>query len=257
MLALTLIIMQRHLYETVTTIPVLIPCKPGEKEGEATFLGANPLGEPRPVRAFGEADLAHKSKSHPLKSMTDPEREFITAIWALAQGIEKDDRLAISQARDNLHKALARKENFKPDPQLPEEWALELSFARVGEEDEKYLLSSRLSDALDSVRLVLWWSGKRLTPALYCPEPKSALYTYVLTRVSAGEKFGICPFCGVLFLKQRRDQVYCTLKHREAHRVARWRATNAAKSKKGRKVMFAKRGKAVTHTFRNQSRKRR
>lgn len=247
-LVLTLLVMQRGTNDTVTDFPVLIPCKANAQQGLATFLGANPAEGFQPVRAFTDADL---NRDRLAKTMAVAELKVVTALLALSQALEKKDRLAIRQARNDLLTALGRKGRFEPDPATlkdlslidgikPDEVqlaALELCFARIGEEDEKCMLSWRLSEALDSVRLVLWWSGKRFRPALYCPDLKSALYTYVLTRVSARRGLGVCPFCGVLFLKKRADQNYCSVAHREAHRVARWRAANAAKSKrvKGRK----------------------
>jgi hypothetical protein len=238
--------MIRRKYDTVTHMPVLIPCGVEEGEGEATFLGANPLGESRPVRVFTDADL---NPGLLTKTMGFGELKVVTALLELSQALQKKDQLAINNARADLLRATAHQENFTPDPQLMrdlisdgikasevEDWALELSFARLGEEDEKYMLSSRLSDALAPVRIVLWWTGKRFSPALYCPEPKTALYTYVLTGVSTKGGLGLCPFCGNLFRKDRLDQSYCCAAHREAHRVARWRAAKAAKSKRAKKV---------------------
>ena len=98
--------------------------------------------------------------------------------------------------------------------------------------DIGWLFSSVLSGELDSVRLVLWWSGKQFRPALYCSDLKSALYTLILLRLVAGRGWGVCPQCGDFFVQKRRDQTYCTVAHREAHRVARWRATQMASLKR-------------------------
>jgi len=238
-------LMQRGSYNAVTDLAVLIPCKANEQDGVATFLGWNPLGEIQPVRAFTDADL----NSHFFaKTVGNTELKVVTALLALSQALEKRDQLAIRRARTDLLRALAHKENFKPSPKLLKElssegrnseeielFALELGFARLGEVDDRDMLSCRLSEALAPVRLVLWWSGKRFRPALYCPDVKSALYAYVLTRVSASGGLGVCPFCGILFRKVRSDQNYCSIRHREAHRVARWRAAKAAKSEKAKK----------------------
>jgi len=231
--------MQRGSYEAVTDVPVLINCKWDEQQGAATFLEQRPWGAFQPVRVFTDADLKAGSKRNPLKTMTDSERSVFTAICELSRGLEKKDQLAITQARNKLG-AVARKQNVatiggaKSD-QI-ERFAIGLFERAFGDDEEKRLLSLRLSRSLDSVRLVLWWSGERLHPALYCPDPKSALYTYVLTRLNAKRGLGLCPFCGNLFPKERPDQSYCSIRHREAHRVARWRAAKAAKSKRMKKA---------------------
>jgi hypothetical protein len=100
------------------------------------------------------------------------------------------------------------------------------------EADHKWLLSQLVSNALDSVKLVLWLSGKRFQPALYCPDAKAAVYTFLLMKLAAGRGWGVCPYCGQFFIQKRADQSYCAIAHREAHRVSRWRADQAAKAKK-------------------------
>jgi len=254
MLVLTLLFMQRDAYKTVTDLPVLVPCSAREQEGRATFLGQDGL---HPVRAFADSDLTRKSKGNPLRTMLESEQGFFTAIVALQRALGTKDRLAAARAREGLIKAIARKEQvvLDPDhvsqlasspgvnPQRAELMALELYTLRPGEADEKILLSARVSEALGSVRLVLWWSGTKFRPALYCPDLKSALYTFVLMKTVAGQSWGVCPFCGLLFVKSRRNQDYCSIAHREAHRVARWRAAKVSNSKE-------RGGKNVTHKAR-------
>jgi hypothetical protein len=246
--------MQRDKYIAVTELPVLVPCAAREQEGSATFLGELGL---HPVRAFTDSDLTPQSKRNPLRTMLESEQEFFAAIVGLQHALEMKDRLAATRAREKLTTAIARKERvvLDPDhvrqlaafpgvkPERAEMMALELYTLRPGEEDERVLLSVRVSEALASVRLVLWWSGSQFRPALYCPDLNSALYTFVLMKTVAGQSWGVCPFCGLLFVKSRRNQDYCSIAHREAHRVARWRAAKVSKSKK-------KGGKNVTRKTR-------
>src|SRR5262249_15495439 len=111
--------------------------------------------------------------------------------------------------------------------------ALELAILSPEESaDVRLLFSKSVSRELDSVRLVLWWSNNRFRPALYCPDLKTALFTFVLMRVVSGRGWGVCLHCGVFFIQKRSDQTYCTIAHREAHRVARWRASKANRSRK-------------------------
>jgi hypothetical protein len=252
MLLITLLRMQRRTYDTVTDVPILVPCDASEQQGLATFAGES--GEKyQPVRAFTDADLDRDSRKNPLRTMLQFERAFFVGVRALLDGLENNDRLAIARARERLIEAMAHKRGGGSDSDLvrlvassipglkpgrSEKIALELStLGPRSSADEKWLLSTHVSAELESVRLVLWWSGTQFRPALYCPDLKSALYTFVLLKTVAGRGWGICPFCGLLFVQTRSDQNYCSIAHREAHRVARWRATKKGPKtrKKGKK----------------------
>jgi hypothetical protein len=109
------------------------------------------------------------------------------------------------------------------------------------EKDARWLLSRQISRELPSVQLVLWWAGGYFTPALYCPYRPSALYVRALLRLGGNTKaLAVCPHCGNVFIQARRDQQYCSVAHREVHRVARWRAQKKIR-KKIRKQMSKKR----------------
>lgn len=250
--------MQRRNNDTVTEIPVLIPCPRNEQQGLATFLGE--LGyENQPVRPLTDADLDKKSKNHPLRTMWDTERKFFAGLVNLLDGLQDKDQLTITRARERLIEAIALRDGVVVPPDVlhatsamrgikpgdAKKIALDLcTLGSRSSADEKWLLSTYFSQALDSVRLVLWWSGTQFRPALYCPDLKSALYTFVLMRVVAGRGWGVCPFCGLFFVQTRSDQNYCSVAHREAHRVARWRAAKVIKPKK------TKRRKNGTHKTR-------
>ena len=249
--------MQRRNNDAVTDVPVLIPCARNEQQGLATFLGE--LGyENQPVRPLSDADLDKRSQNHPLRTMWDTERKFFAGLVNLLDGLQNKDQLTIIRARERLIEAIALRDGVvvAPDvlratsgmrglkPGQAEKIALDLcTLGSRSSADEKWLLSTYFSQALNSVRLVLWWSGTEFRPALYCSDLKSALYTFVLMRVVAGRGWGVCPFCGLFFVQTRSDQNYCSVAHREAHRVARWRAAKVSKSKK-------KGGKNVTHKAR-------
>jgi len=99
----------------------------------------------------------------------------------------------------------------------------------------RLLMSEEISKALESVRLVLWFSPAGFRIALYCPHVKTALYVFCLLSFVSGAGIAVCPKCGKLFQQQRSNQNYCSIEHREAHRVARWRAAkrSALAKKKG------------------------
>jgi hypothetical protein len=79
------------------------------------------------------------------------------------------------------------------------------------------------SQALREARLVLWWSGKQFIPAIWCEDLEAAVYAVALPMFGGSELLGLCPRCKQIFVRKRSDNDYCTPRHREADRVARWR----------------------------------
>jgi hypothetical protein len=259
MVMLTLMIMKRGRTNTVTRIPILIPCDTHEQIRVATFL--TEFNMPRPVRPVTDADFSSTSRQREEveNTMSDYEKEQFMAVLALLSALGTKDRLAVARARAKATQALALKREadkklgimpaqdndfdfghalsplfgLKPgqEKEAIERWSGYRRGPRA-ETNEKWLLSQVMSEALDSVRIVLWWSGTRFRPALYCPETKAALYMHFLMKIVPGQGWAVCPKCGWVFEQRRPDQNYCSIAHREAHRVARWRAAKLAKTRK-------------------------
>jgi len=254
MLLLTLMAMQRGRINTVTeSIPVLLRCRPNEQEGAATFLAE--LARQTPVRRISAAEFTSKRRfEEALNSMEDYEREHFRAVGLLLNALQSKDEAALGHARELLDKGFALKRAgdiklgivpakednlefgrflipvFGLQPGQEREAIQRWNGYRLGpraEADHGWLLSQLMSDGLDSVRIVLWSFEGQVLPAIYCPDLKSAVYAFLLAR-----KWGICPHCNEFFVQKRPDQIFCTIAHREAHRVARWRAGKAAKSKR-------------------------
>ena len=228
---LTLIIMQRGPYDTVT-LPVLIPCELEEKDGTAAFLPG--LAGVLPVRILGDSDLHADAPFW--KSIPD-QNEFL-AVVRLVGAVNANDQLAAADAAAQLAGGtndMVRK--------------LAREFARSVPSFPREQLERVISKQVKSARLVVWTANGRTTPAIFCPDNQTALFvTALLTRIS-GRGLAICPHCGKPFLRTRSDQEYCTIRHREAHRVARWRkaqkrvkgSTNSRKQKHKRVAKHLKR----------------
>jgi hypothetical protein len=258
MLLLTLFLMQRFRINTVTAIPILIPCRPEEQDGLATFL--RELAQPQPVRVVTKAEFqSERGLKKVLSSMDDTERDHFLAVSALVHALQTKDKLAIARARGLVEQGYAKKREADRKLGITPARENDLEFGRTlirafglqlgqekeaierwngyrhgprAEEDYRWLLSQLFGEALESTRLVLWWSGSQLRPAVYCPDLKAGLYVFFLMTVASGRGWGVCPYCSKFFLQQRSDQNYCTIAHREAHRVARWRAAKVARLKK-------------------------
>ncbi len=95
--------------------------------------------------------------------------------------------------------------------------------------DPELLISRAVSRHLTvGVSLGMWISEDGVRPAIYCGLPQAALAAKLLLGLGKGRGLAVCPYppCGKVFeQKKRSDQEYCTIAHREAHRVARWRMT--------------------------------
>jgi hypothetical protein len=238
--------MQRYRNNAVTAIPILIPCSRDEQQGEATFDQFT-----GPVREVTGEDFSTKTGRHRkfLDSMREDERQHFAAVVSLLNAIEKRDRTAADKARKQLSELRAARPSevdgefdrqfgglIAPYYGLPPEQAEKAWEIWHGRRlppriagDEAKILSYEISEKLAlGVSPVFWWTGRKFTPALFCSDPRLALYVYILTR----KRWGVCPHCGTFFEQQRRDQSYCCIAHREAHRVARWRADQKAKRSK-------------------------
>jgi hypothetical protein len=256
--------MQRPGYNTVTTLAIIVPCDPKDQEGVATFL--QEFSKPQPVREVTELQLMGKggSKSGILPAARIPEGQQALAIVALAPFVKEDDSAKVSKAKEYLRRAFAltREEDkrsgvipaeqddyefgraicplFGLEPSMWKEALERWSGYKLGpnaDRDPKWLFSLLLSNALSDARLVLWSSPSGLRPGLYCPDMETAYFAFFLTKIFLGDGgWGVCPKCGKVFVRKRSDQNYCTIAHREAHRVARWRAKQQVQAiKKGRR----------------------
>ncbi|HLJ85728.1 MAG TPA: hypothetical protein VKZ53_02840, partial [Candidatus Angelobacter sp.] len=229
--------MQRGRNKAVTGFPILIPTTPQKAEGFAAFQGKkNNIG---PVRALRSNDLEGSRKS-----MSEHEAKHFSAITLLIQALGKvPDLLAITRAGEHLSEAYSLKiksdetagRSFQPFPERENAEEERTNFARSLTEllsipagtdvrallkaekcrDPRWLLSYEVSKALKDTKLVLWWNGESFKPAIWCPELKIAFYA----RAVMGT-LRICPHCSEPFAPERPDQDYCSVAHREAHRVA-------------------------------------
>jgi hypothetical protein len=233
---------QRGRINTVTgDVPILVPAARGQRGLPATFaLAGKP---PYLVRVFEDSELERAIQRLP----SDEKAHFLSVV-ELKKALECGDKLALRRATDRLQEALELRP--KPSKDVINAGGNEVNnadlFWKLGNilglspgrelqakdiwygialtpkerENARWLLSRQLSQELLSVQLVLWWTGDHFTPALHCPYAPSALYVRALLL----RTLAICPHCGTPFSPKRRDQQYCSIPHREAHRVARWRA---------------------------------
>jgi hypothetical protein len=199
--------MKRDMYKAVT-IQILIPAPSSEKEGDAYSNQARV-----PVRRFTDNDLTGST----WKQVSGGQQQRILNYVEALRAIEAKDQLALEKAYMGLKAHAGAITRNVTQILLREPGAAQV------------MLANELSGQLEEVRLILWYWKEQMVPALLCPDVATAFLLHVFmsaTGASAGVR--LCPRCGHVFLQKRRDQDYCSIKCREAHRVARFRAEQAA-----------------------------
>ena len=247
--------MSRRTYDPVT-IPVLIPCSPGEYGTRAGFL---PRSRKVRILSLDELNPRTSEGEKMWRSLNGAERERFIALAAFRRAAEARDRPAMEKACERLALGISPAPERAPiSERVVTQWLRTTPLSKVQAAVRKSvaegngvarlllalvkavrteatqphrLISREMSRMLFGVRLVLWWDGKRFLPALYCHDLRSALYVRAMLGIAGGRAIAVCPKCGKPFLQDRSDQDYCSIVHREAHRVARWRAAKKVGSR--------------------------
>lgn len=240
---------QRGAYVSVTEIPVLIPCGEHERDGVANFLPGSVVEPERntlvvrstSVRALRDEELKLGSEAgKKLWSALDADNQArLLGLIGLRSAVEVKDSLAFAQLAKAYQQLFRPSKTARPlaKDEIIGEAAAQL-IALAGVVPARVILALELSRAMERARLVLWWYEKkeRFQPAIYCPDVTTALYVRALLGIAMGNALLVCPKCGKPFLQQRSDQDYCSMRCREAYRVARWRAgKKAAMTSKAKK----------------------
>ena len=110
-----------------------------------------------------------------------------------------------------------------------------------------FWLGGMVNQQLCPARLVYWRIGKNFdlfdpnshamvkVPqfglGIFCPDYKTAM----IVKLMLSKLVRVCPYCGGMFEPRRSDQLYCSARHRDAQRLARWREEQERKRKVRRK----------------------
>jgi uncharacterized C2H2 Zn-finger protein len=200
-------------------LPILVPSVKGEshdgvanfyflKEGPVSRTGSN-------VRLLRNPDISEQA----MRKVLGPEDyELLRATLDLKKARETNDSLLQERAYQKL---------------MPH-----LGWASVNPKVFSYpgwanVHVPRLATLpMEEARLVLWFSGKTdgspspFIPAIYCPNLKTAIFCRAFLSLQT------CPHCGIIFLPEKENVVYCRPAHGHAHRVARMRAKQRGKHAK-------------------------
>jgi hypothetical protein len=220
--------------------------------GQATFLSE--AEQVHHVRAITLKEVKAEAKN-----LRRAEAARFGALLSLKGALESRDQLALNTAKERMKEFYRLRQAEQPkiagfDDDYFERLLGEMIADRVGlspEEAGKYLSGKRTSPRaeanpqrwfsyevsqavgfpLQNAQVVLWWMDGEFRPAIFCPDPKTALYIHTFFLAPAGGLgFRICPYDGEQFFQDRPNQEYCCPAHREAHRVARFRDNKKRKA---------------------------
>lgn len=221
------------------TVSTLIPVQSENGEGRA-FVPVEEEDEdgrpeinyiPRTVRRFTQADLGKTKRGAETLKQVGKYQHLLTLVEYL-RAERDDDAVAaknayekhLKETRSPLVQLVARRMMEKPG-------VSPRAFARDS-------IEHTICRSIESVRLVIWQREGKLAPGLFCPDVSLAFLVHALMS-ALGPKGNVglrlCPKCSGPFLQKRKDQSYCSIRCREAHRVQRFRARKKARdSRKAR-----------------------
>jgi hypothetical protein len=181
----------------------------------------------------------------------DSERKRLAGFIAVRDAIQRRDALAAQKALESMDfqavpelRILREFWRSRPaDPLAQKFAALEKSMHSVSLDEAAERLARVITDELHGkTALVCHWNGAKFLPALLCEDFTSAVYALALVKFATGERgLALCAKCGEIFPQDRSDQDYCSLRCREAHRVARWRLRKRAQAARGKRGKFSSR----------------
>jgi hypothetical protein len=227
--------MQRGRTDSVT-VEVLYPSPSGQLAGFQPGLRVAALTVPELKEAF--------------LRLEESERKRLAGFVAVRDAIQRRDALAAQKALESMdYQAVPElrilREFWKSrpaDPLAQKFAALEKSMHSVSLDEVAERLARVITDELHGkTALVCRWNGTKFLPALLCENFTSAVYALALVKFATGNLgLALCAKCGKIFPQDRSDQDYCSLRCREAHRVARWRLRKRAEAKRGRRGKIQK-----------------
>jgi hypothetical protein len=197
-------------------LPVLVPCEKGDAiDGTANFdqvqIGKHVKKSGGPIRLFRNRDISEAAIK---KALSPQDQELLKATLAVKSARERNDSV---MPMDAYLKLMVRLGYSTEDKDVAAVFTYP-GWATVH-------VPRLATEAIAGARLVLWFSRSRgkFLPAIYCKDHRTAIL------VRAFLSFQACPHCGIIFLPEKENIVYCSPKHGHAHRVARMRANQRRK----------------------------
>lgn len=205
-------------------LPILVPTQKGEShDGVANFYlikeGSLSRSGPK-VRLLRNADISEQAIR---KAISPADYELLTATLDLKKSCDTNDHLLAERAYPKLTPLL---------PPRPSDLKI-LAYGGWANVDVAKLATA----PMEAARLVLWFASGKFIPAIYCPDLRTAIFVRAFLGLQT------CPHCGILFLPEKENVIYCRPAHGHAHRMARSRYMRIRKSRKGKREQVLAVGK--------------
>jgi hypothetical protein len=208
------------------SIPVLLECKPKQRDGFTSLSDVSPEGTS--VRRVSSSALKmfldERSKSEFEKrfgSIPSRECEGLVYVLGLADAINRRDARSLRRVVRDYVKDI--------DQQVSMWW--EVRKSPLSE------LHNNLNRGIHRVRFVVWWAERerRLAPGLLCGDVATALFTLVLSKIGQPGGLGVCQRsqCRKPFIRLRSapKQRFCSYTCQAAAGMARYRKRLKSKRK--------------------------
>ena len=197
-----------HHGRTQLPLPVLIPCKKGERhDGVANFYRITQAPAQK-VRLLRDGDISDEAIK---RALSVEDQELLYATLALKGARERNDSLISADVYRKLMPHLGWPADTDPKVFSYPGWA-NVHVPRLA------------TETLKDAGLVLWFASGKFVLAIYCQDVRTAIFIRAFLSLQR------CPHCGIIFLPDKENRIYCRPSHGQEHRVARMRA-----KKKGRK----------------------
>jgi len=154
--------------------------------------------------------------------------KLVVAVLGLRQAYDAKDPVAMKNAFQVVYPYLADRwagqdpENKEQARKMAEAESRSI-FGDAGfQASARVKISQLVTRYIEAARLVWYFypPAQRFLPAAYCPDFLTAAFLTIFMSSS----LHVCPHCGKMFFPVKTNVNYCCPAHREAHRIARWRA---------------------------------
>ena len=211
--------MKRDSVQTVT-LPVLVAAMSArEASGRAPLA----TGDSGLVKVVSDADAGRWRKT---EFVSSKDHAFLIGLTKLRWAFDEQDEFTAERAYATLEPHI---QSNIPRKAMAAHVGRNISieWSGWGLEDAPGAYTWLITEILQGARFIMWHSEteNRILPGLYCPDRRVAVFAMAIMK-----RLRVCPKCDAPFVPGAGNVDYCCPKHREAHRVDRfrWRAKQTA-----------------------------
>jgi hypothetical protein len=211
--------MKRDTVQAVT-LPVLVTAMSAR---EASGRSPLAMGDSGLVRVVTDADAGRWRRT---EFVSSEDHALLIGLTQLRWALDEQDEFTAERAYAKLDPHIQSNTPRKPRGERLGR-GISLEWPGWGLEDARGAYTWLVTEILQGARFVMWHSEveHRILPGLYCRDRRTAVFAMGIMK-----RLRVCPKCDAPFIPDATNVDYCSVKHREAHRVDRfrWRKKRAA-----------------------------